>query len=442
MTYSIIDVETTGRTNRITEISIFNYENGRVIDEFTSLVNPEDYIPNHITALTGIDNSMVYNAPIFADIAQNILDITENTVFVAHNVNFDYNVIRGEFNRINLDFTRKKLCTIRLARKLIPGHKSYSLGKLCNDLNIQIEGRHRARGDAEATVILFKKLEHKENAQSIFTQFLNGNSRQGTLPAHLPSQVFDSIPNSTGIYYFLNKKKEIIYVGKAKNLKKRVIGHFYDKKQKELDLCRETAHVDFELSGSETIALLMEDAAIKKHFPKFNVASKKSNRRFGIFNYTDRNGIIHFTYNTLKLSPNPIKILESKRDVISYLEKICEAFELCPKYCGLQQNVTTCNHYKILTCKGICSQSEAPEAYNIRVNKAIFLTQNESLNKIIKQKGRDESEVGFILIKDGSYRGYGFVNNNEQITNTEALENFIIQQKDNGDIQRILSKIL
>ena len=278
MTYSIIDVETTGRTNKITEISIFKYENGSVIDEFTSLVNPREPIPTHITALTGINNSMVYYAPVFADVAQNILDITENTVFVAHNVNFDYNVIRGEFNNINIQFDRKKLCTIRLSRKLIPGHKSYSLGKLCKALNIQIEGRHRARGDAEATVILFKKLEHQDNAKNIFTQFLNGNSRQGTLPAHLPSHVFENIPNTTGIYYFFNKKKDIIYIGKAKNLKKRELTHFYDKKQKELDLCRETAHIDFELSGSETIALLMEDAAIKKHAPKFNIASKKSNR--------------------------------------------------------------------------------------------------------------------------------------------------------------------
>lgn len=442
MTYCIIDVETTGRTNRITEISIFKYRDGDVIDEFTSLVNPETLIPTHITALTGIDNSMVYNAPIFADIAQEVIDITEETIFVAHNVNFDYNVIRGEFNRINIEFNRKKLCTVRLSRKLLPGHKSYSLGKLCNDLNIQIEGRHRARGDAEATVILFSRLKQQENARTIFTQFLKGNSRQGTLPAHLPNEVFEGIPNTTGIYYFLNKKKEIIYVGKAKNLKKRVLGHFYDKKQKELDLCRETAHIDFELSGSETIALLMEDAAIKKHYPKFNVASKRSNRRYGIFNYTDRSGIIHFTHNTLKLSPNPIKILNTKRDVLLYLEKICSDFDLCPKYCGLQQNVTTCNHYKISTCKGICSQSEAIEKYNKRVNQAISLTQNERLNKVIKQKGRHDSEEAFILIKNGSYKGYGFIDKDEQIIHAEALEDFIIQQKDNADTQRILSRVL
>lgn len=442
MAYTIIDVETTGRTNRITEISIFKYEADKIIDEFTSLVNPETLIPRHITALTGIDNQMVSEAPTFGEIAKQVLEITKDTIFVAHNVNFDFNVIRGEFSRLDITFRRKKLCTVRLSRKLLPGHRSYSLGKLCNDLGITIEGRHRARGDAEATVILFSKLQEQKLAPEVFSEFLKANSRQATLPAHLPDHVFEKIPETAGIYYFLNKKQVIIYVGKAKNIKKRVLSHFYDKKQKELDLCRETAHIDFEESGSETIALLMEDAAIKKHYPAYNVASKKTLRRYGVFNYTDRNGIIHFTYNTLKLCPNPFKILNSKREAISFLENICSSFQLCPKYSGLQQNVTTCNHYKISTCQGICSQEEDVEAYNDKVLKAIYNIKNESLDKVIKQKGRNATEEAFILIKDGNYQGYGFINRAEQITHVEALEDFLIPQKDNADVQRILSKIL
>ncbi|MEO6348330.1 MAG: exonuclease domain-containing protein, partial [Aquaticitalea sp.] len=131
-TYTIIDVETTGRGNKITEISIFKYDGEKVIDEFTSLVNPEAMIPDYITALTGIDNTMVANAPTFKEIAENILSITEDSIFVAHNVNFDYNVIRNEFRAIDIDFRRRKLCTVRLSRTLFPGFRSYSLGKLCN----------------------------------------------------------------------------------------------------------------------------------------------------------------------------------------------------------------------------------------------------------------------------------------------------------------------
>ncbi|WP_375242556.1 exonuclease domain-containing protein [Lacinutrix sp.] len=226
MFYTIIDVETSGRTNRITEISVFKYNGDTVVDEFTSLVNPNCYIPDHITALTGIDNGTVANAPDFQDIAQQILDITEDAIFVAHNVNFDYNVIRNEFKSLNIEFNRKKLCTVRLSRKLLPGHKSYSLGKLCKDLNINANGRHRARGDAEATVILFQKLQAQEKSREVFSAFLNKNSKEATLPPNLPKEIFNAIPNSIGIYYFKNKKGEIIYVGKAKDLKKRVLSTF------------------------------------------------------------------------------------------------------------------------------------------------------------------------------------------------------------------------
>ncbi|MGE5943548.1 MAG: PolC-type DNA polymerase III, partial [Flavobacteriales bacterium] len=175
--YTIVDIETTGQGNKITEISIFKYDGSQIVDEFTSLVNPESYIPDYITALTGIDNLMVANAPTFSEIADAILAITEGTIFVAHSVNFDYNVIRNEFKVIGIDFSRRKLCTVRLSRKLIPGHKSYSLGKICYALDININGRHRARGDAEATVILFEKLLQTPGSETVFNDFLKKSSK-------------------------------------------------------------------------------------------------------------------------------------------------------------------------------------------------------------------------------------------------------------------------
>ena len=206
--FIFIDVETTGKGNRITEISIFKYDGSTVIDEFTTLVNPQSIIPSHITALTGIDNKLVADAPLFEDVAQNILDITEDSIFVAHNVNFDYNVIRGEFQRLEIAFNRKKLCTVRLSRKLLPGFRSYSLGKLCKDLKISLVDRHRARGDAEATVILFEMLLAQPNAEDTFKTFLNKNSREATLPPNLPKETFEALPVTPGIYYFKDKKEK------------------------------------------------------------------------------------------------------------------------------------------------------------------------------------------------------------------------------------------
>ncbi len=438
MIYTIIDVETTGQTNKITEISIFKYDGDKIIDEFTSLVNPQSLIPDYITALTGINNSMLVNAPTFSEIANTIFSITENTVFVAHNVNFDYNIIRNEFKVLNIDFTRKKLCTVRLSRKLFPGFKSYSLGKLCKSLSIDIKDRHRAKGDAEATVILFKMLLDQENSEIVFNEFLTKVSKEATLPSHLPTSIFNNLPSIPGVYYFKNKKGKIIYVGKAKDIKKRVLSHFYSKTKKSLDMCRETHDIDFELSGSEFIALLMEDAAIKHNYPEYNLLSKRSPKSFAIFSYTDRNGIIHLAYNTVKAAPNPILVLFSINQCRAYLEQVCNTHELCPKYCHLQEGVSVCSHYKIKACKGICSSKEDYTSYNQRVLQAITELKNNSNNLIIKQNGRNNNENGFVVIKEGVYLGYGFIDKTEQIINMNDLEPYLIPQKDNADIQKII----
>ncbi|SFZ95070.1 DNA polymerase-3 subunit epsilon [Flaviramulus basaltis] len=442
MIYTVIDVETTGAGNKITEISIFRYENDLLIDEFTSLVNPELPIPDYITALTGIDDFMVAKSPLFSEISESILDITQDAIFIAHSVNFDYNVIRNEFKSIGINFNRKKLCTVRLSRKLLPGHKSYSLGKICDVLDITIVGRHRARGDAEATVILFKILQNQPNAQDVIQSFLKKDSKETTLPKHLKQETFEQLPNATGVYYFKDKKGHIIYVGKGKDIKKRVLSHFYSKTEKELNLSRETADVDFELSGSETIALLMENAAIKHYFPKYNQASKRIPKAYAIFRYQDRNGIIHLAYNTLKSTPQPIQILYSIQECRQYLEALCKEFDLCPKYCHLQEGVAQCSHYSIQSCKGICKASESKALYNIRVNQAIDYLKNRSKDVILKQQGRNENEQAFIMIKNSNYRGYGFIDINEQINSSEDLERFLIPQKDNIDIQKIIRREL
>lgn len=157
--YSIIDIETTGQasgTGRITEIAIFNFNGFEITDSFSSLINPECFIPGFITQLTGIDNEMVRTAPKFYEVARKIVEITQNQIFVAHNVSFDYKFIQEEFKRLGYDYQRKTMCTVRLGRKYLPGHKSYSLGKICSELDISIHGRHRAAGDALATVKLFE----------------------------------------------------------------------------------------------------------------------------------------------------------------------------------------------------------------------------------------------------------------------------------------------
>ncbi|SHG91247.1 DNA polymerase-3 subunit epsilon [Flagellimonas flava] len=444
--YTIIDIETTGngiKGNKITEIAIFKFDGVQIVDEFTSLVNPEAPIPSFITGLTGIDDQMVQQAPIFSEIADKVQAITSDCIFVAHAVNFDYGVIKEEFRRIGVDFIRKKLCTVRLSRKLIPGLRSYSLGKLCSAVQIPLQNRHRARGDAHATTLLFEKLVNLEGSEDIIKKFLNARSQEATLPPHLPKSVFDAIPEQPGIYYFKNQKGEIIYVGKAINLKKRVLGHFYDKSSKETQMCSETAYIDFKLSGSELVALLMESAEIKRLFPPYNSAQKRVSKRYALFAYEDRNGIIHLAYNSIKGIPNPIKVFYNQTDCRAFLEELCKTFLLCPKYCHLQQTNTACSHHSITSCEGICTSKETVAHYNKKVTQAIASIKSaQSEVRIIREKGRKPEENAVVLISEGIYRGYGFINRELEVSSLADIEAYIIPQKNTVEAQRIVESLL
>ncbi len=443
--YCIVDIETTGngiKGNRITEIAIFKYDGYEIVDEYSSLVNPECEIPYFITGLTGIDNHMVRNAPTIDEIADTILDFTKDSIFVAHSVNFDYNVIKEELKNINREFVRKKLCTVRLSRKLIPGYHSYSLGKLCSALEIPLTGRHRARGDAHATTLLFQRLLRTEGSAEVFKKFLNARSQEATLPPTLSKEVYEKLPNKPGVYYFKNSVGKIIYVGKAINIKKRVLSHFYDKTSKEIAMCQETSDIDFELSGSDLLALLMESDAIKQHYPEFNRAQKRNIQRYAIFLYQDRKGILHLAYNKLKLVPEPLTILYRLSDCRTYLEELCNIFGLCPKYCHLQEGVEYCSHYSIKACDGICRGNESVDEYNIKVKQAVAHMKTRDENFVFKEKGRKISEQAFVYIENGKYAGYGFIEKESTIDSFVDLEAFLVRQKNTLETQRIVQSYL
>ena len=442
--YSVVDIETTGngyKGQKITEISVFLFDGQKVIDEFTSLVNPEQRIPYFITNLTGITEAMVSTAPKFYEIAKKVVEITKDAVFVAHNVTFDYNVIRDEFKSLGFDFKRKKLCTVRLSRKIIPGLPSYSLGNICSAEGIEIAERHRAKGDAEATVELFRRLLERDHNFTI-NSFLNSKSREASLPPLLDRLVVDNLPETHGVYYFKNGQKEVIYVGKANNIKQRVISHFYDKKKKEQTMCLETADITCTETGSEIVALLHESSEIKHFYPKFNRAQRRAGEAVGLFWYEDQKGILHLAYDRLKLAPNPVMKFYSMAECKSALEKICEEFELCPKYCHLETHVNACFHFQIKKCKGICSGKETPEKYNNRVQKAVKSLGLQTEKLVLKEKGRNDKELGFVLILNGIYQGFGYINKDIKIQDPEEYERYLQPKKDNRDVQRILTSYI
>ncbi|RMA58791.1 exonuclease domain-containing protein [Ulvibacter antarcticus] len=440
--YSIIDVETTGgvRYGRMTEICIITIENMQVVDVYQSLLNPEVAIPRNITALTGITNEMVQDAPKFHEIANIILEKTENAIFVAHSVNFDFGFLKKEFDSIGLKFSKRKLCTVRLSRKLIPGLKSYSLGRLCRDIGINLIGAHRAEADTRATAMLFLKLLAIDqlNEFKTFTSFLNKSSRQATLPPNISTEDFEKLPETPGIYIFKDKLDKVLYVGKAKNIKSRVLSHIYSKSQNSLNLCTETFHLDFEETGNELTALLLEADYIRRFYPKFNKAQKRPAYTYQIISYRNQRNIIQLALGRTKNSFNSVLTIYNKTVGLETLMELCSTYNLCPKYCSLQTTNEACTHYKITNCRGICSKNEPTETYNERVLHAINELDERKETYVIIEKGRTVLENCIILVENGTYFGFGFIEKENTVENFEDFRNYINRYQNTYHTSKIL----
>lgn len=428
--------------NRMTEICIVRMRGDTILDKYSSLIDPEVLIPDYITTLTGIDNAMVASAPVFADVAEEILSFTKDCIFVAHNVNFDYNVLRNEFKRLHHDFNRKKLCTVRLSRELIPGMRSYSLGKLCDAIDIPLINRHRAEGDTDATVILFKKLLAIDDDGVTFDKFVKDTFKEGTFPPHLERSQFDELPETAGVYIFKDKGHKIIYIGKAINIRKRVLSHFYSKTSKSYLMCQEIFHIDHIVTGNELVALLQESDLIKKHYPRFNVVQKKPKPAYQILHYKNQLGIVQFAVGLVKSYDYSVVTHYNRAHAVEQLEQLCADYNLCPRYCSFKTKEDCTSHYKLKNCKGVCKKEELVSLYNLRAQQAIESLHNQNPNYIIKQPGRTHEESCFILVKDGEYQGYGYVDRYATINSLSDCEDFIDRKAANFHTNQIIRAYL
>ncbi len=221
--YAILDIETTGGKydeEGITEIAIYRFDGHTITDQFISLINPERPIQDFVTRLTGINNKMLRNAPKFYEVAKRIVEITADCIIVGHNAAFDYRILQTEFRRLGYEYIKNTLCTVELAQQLIPGKESYSLGKLVRSLGIPMSERHRASGDAKATLQLFKYLLEKDTKKDIITTYVKNDIRIEMTSRLL--KILDELPERLGVFYIHNEEGRIIYVGKHKNIKNRV----------------------------------------------------------------------------------------------------------------------------------------------------------------------------------------------------------------------------
>jgi DNA polymerase III subunit epsilon len=444
--YAIVDIETTGgyaAHHRITEIAIYHHDGMQVTEAYHTLINPGRNIPHYITGLTGISSEMVFGAPTFDAVAKDIHAHLEGKVFVAHNAHFDYSFLKKEFESVGINWQAKKLCTVRLSRKIIPGLRSYSLGSLAESLGIAITNRHRAGGDAAATVRIFDQLLHRDR-ESHIVKALKRNSGETILPPNLPKEQFDRLPAKCGVYYFHDAHGKVIYVGKAINIKKRIAGHFSgDAREWSRSRIRNEIYtISFELTGNELIALILESQEIRKLWPKYNQAQKYRVEEWGIYDYEDRNGYLRFSVNIVTRGSRPLKRFSSKGDAWNYLWEKVRTFDLCPKLSGLQVAKGLCFDYQAGECHGACMNIETAKKYNKRVEKAILSFLQSGSTVAIIGKGRSVEEQSLVLVEKGNYLGYGFFDNTVSISDVESCRTFVRKSAETPTVQNLINSYI
>lgn len=411
--YAIVDIETTGghaSANGITEVAILIHNGKEVINEFRTLINPLIPIPVYIQALTGINDEMVGSAPRFNEVAREIYELLHDKIFVAHNVNFDFSFLHFHLAAAGYHLQTKKLCTVRLSRKIIPGLASYSLGRLCKQVGIEINERHRASGDAHATAILFSMLLERDTEGHV-SKTLNQRSREQSLPPHLPKEDMDKLPSVPGIYYFHNNKAKVIYVGKARDIRKRVASHFTNNKpgKQKQEFLRDIHHITFQECGTELMSFILEAIEIKRLWPAYNRSLKRFGHAYGLYSYDDQNGYLRLVIDRRRKFSKPYYTFSGMLEGHNLIKNLITEFDLCPKLCFIQRNSEPCTAIGEHKCKGACEQDESTAIYNDRVWRALDNLKSVLPGFLLIDEGRHHEERSCILMEYGQFYGMGYI---------------------------------
>lgn len=431
--YAIVDIETTGgyaSGHGITEIAVYIHDGNTVTKRFKTLVNPERSIPLHITALTGITNEMVADAPYFDDIAEQLYDILKDNIFIAHNVNFDYSFIKHHLKLCGLDLTAKKLCTVRLSRRVFKGLPSYSLGNLCRALGIQNKERHRADGDAKATVTLFERILASGGELHI-RAMLKKSSAEHWLPLQIDKQQIEQLPSLPGVYYFHDSKGKIIYVGKAINLKKRVSSHFTqnDAERKRQNFLRHVCSISHKVCANELQALILESTEIKRLWPKYNYSQKQPAQRFGLYSFEDNRGYIRLAIDKRRKTLPALYQFNLLHEGLVLLKKMAEEFDLHLKLCHLDKSAIDNKDLEFI---------DTPVKYNKRVKKALSALELQLPTYAIVEDGLNNQEKLYLLVEKGSFWGMGYIPTGEEVKSIFDLKEKIQPYADNDFIRNSL----
>ena len=382
-----VDIETNGGNGdrgRITEIALIRVEEGEIVEEYSTLINPGTAIPYWITRLTGITNADVADAPYFDEVASEVSRILDGAIFVAHNVRFDFSFIKRQLEAVGYTFRPKLFCTVRMSRMLYPEHKGHSLEKIINRHSISTESRHRAYADARA-IYDFTKLAISEKGIDAFRQSAATQMKTKTLPPNVDESAFAKIPQTPGVYIFEDAEGMPLYVGKSVNLRMRVMSHFANdtKVSKEMKLSLTSHNISFIQTETEIEALLLESAKVKELQPIHNHLLRRTTKQSVLAKSENEDGYTTIVIESRQLDQetelNSIYgVYTSRMKAKSRLESLMKTFQLCPKLLGLETGKGACFRSHLGLCKGACVGKEPAELYNRRVEYALERSKIEA----------------------------------------------------------------
>jgi DNA polymerase-3 subunit epsilon len=440
--FAIVDIETTGgyaAANGITEIAICISDGQKILNQFHTLLNPVYTIPKYVVALTGITNEMVeYERP-FSSVADELFELLNDKIFVAHNVNFDYSFVKYHLAQSGYDLNCKKLCTVRLGRQILEGAPGYGLGKICKHLGILIENRHRALGDALATVKLFHHLLECDTSGYV-QAMLKVKSKEQFLPPNVSADVIKKLPAQPGIYYFHDKKGKVIYVGKAKNLAKRVNSHFSNNKpnKQKQEFLKKIHNISYQPTATELMAFILESIEIKKLWPEQNRSLKRFEQAYGLYTFEDRKGYIRLCIEKKKKNIKPLYTFNMITEGHILLRKLMQQFRLCPRLCFLQAENIPCILISTGECKGACEQRETSNDYNERVNACIHHLDNELPSFALIDYGLQREEQSCILMEKGRFYGMGYLPADSNVNSIDEFKYRLTQYAENDYIRGLV----
>ena len=382
-----VDIETNGGngpSGRIIEVGLIRVEDGEVVREYKSLVNPGTGVPVWIERLTGIKNSDLIHAPYFEDIAEELREILDGAIFVAHNVRFDYSFFRSHFAALGHDYKPKLFCTVRMSRGMYPEHKGHSLEKIINRHGIAVEDRHRAYDDARA-IYEFAKLAISEKGHDAFLANAALQMKTKTLPPNLDETKFAHLPTTPGIYIFEDEDGTPLYVGKSVNIRSRVMSHFANdtKVAKEMKISQRSFNISYVETDTEIEALLLESAKVKELQPTFNRLLRRKTTQSVLLKKYDDHGYLTIAIENRDLSDatdldKVYGVYTSRAKAKAALESLTRTYQLCPKLMGLEKAKSYCFRYQLGLCKGACGGEELPFNYNERAEFALGRSRIEA----------------------------------------------------------------